>query len=65
MRVFLAILAAIAGGVSLLMLVAAFTKDGSDLQIIGAGVFLTVLVVALGLVGVMVRLEEIRDGRKS
>lgn len=64
MRAFLAILAIPAGGLALLLLATAFLKDGSDLQIIGAGVFMTALAVCLGLVGVMARLEQIRDGKK-
>jgi hypothetical protein len=63
MRVFLAILAVPAGGLTLVMFLSALTKDGSDLQLIGAGVFMTAFVVCLGLIGVMVRLEEIRDRR--
>lgn len=63
MRVFLAILAVPAGGLALAMFLSALTKDGSDLQLIGAGVFMTVLAVCLGLAGVLSRLEEIRDGK--
>lgn len=61
MRWFLAILALITGGASLLMLLTALTTGGSDIQLIGAGVFMTAFAVCLGLIGVMARLEEIRD----
>lgn len=47
MRIFLAILAIPSGGIAILMAVATFTEGGSDLQMIGAGVFLTVFVVCL------------------
>lgn len=39
----------------------AFTKGGTDMHFIGSGVFLTAFLLALGLVGVLVRLEQIRD----
>lgn len=65
MRFVLAILAWPAGIMAVLLMASALTKNGSDIQIIGSGVFLTVLVVALGCVGVMARLEEIRDRKKE
>lgn len=65
MRWFLGILALICGGASLLLVLVAFGKDGTDMHFIGSGVFLTAFVVCLGLVGVMTRLEDIRDNRKE
>ena len=58
MRIFLAILAVPAGGIALLMAVATFTTGGSDLQMIGAGVFMTVLVVCLAGIGIIGNLEK-------
>lgn len=60
MRIFLAILAIPAGGLALLMFIAGLTKDGSDLQFIGAGVFLILLAVCLSSAGIMARLEKMR-----
>lgn len=65
MRIFLAILAIPAGGLALLMLVAAMTKDGSDIQIIGAGVFMTVMVVCIAGAGIMARLERIQVRKET
>jgi hypothetical protein len=61
MRWFLAVLAFVNGGAFMLMVLAGLTEGGSDIQIIGAGVFMTAFAICLGLIGVMVRLEEIRD----
>lgn len=61
MRALLFIIALLSGALTLLSIVSAFTTGGSDIQLIGAGVFLTVFSVACGLLGVMVRLEQIRD----
>lgn len=65
MRVFLFVLAILSGGLTLVLLLAALAKGGSDIQIIGAGVFLTVLAVSLAGIGVMARLEQIRDRAKQ
>lgn len=61
MRIFLAILAIPSGGIALLMAVATFTEGGSDLQMIGAGVFMTVMAVCLAGAGIMARLERKGD----
>jgi hypothetical protein len=63
MRWFLGILSLICGGAAILLLLVALSKDGNDMHFIGSGVFLTAFVVCAGLVGVMVRLEQIRDRR--
>jgi hypothetical protein len=63
MRIFLSIMALPAGGLALIMAAVAFTKDGSDIQMIGAGVFLTVMVICLAGVGIMARIEKL--GRKE
>jgi hypothetical protein len=61
MRWLLWILAFVTGGAALLAAVAAFSTGGTDIQLIGAGVFLTAFAICVGMVGVMVRLEQIRD----
>jgi hypothetical protein len=63
MRIFLTILAMPAGALAALMAIATFTKDGSDIQMIGAGVFLTVMVVCIAGAGIMARIEKL--GRKE
>jgi hypothetical protein len=65
MRWLLAILAIPSGGAALLLLIAAFTPTGSDFHFIGSGVFLTAFVLAVGLIGVLVRLEQIRDSKRE
>lgn len=61
MRAFLVILSMPTGAAAIMLLLVAFTSGGTDFHFVGAGVFLTAFVLALGLVGVMARLEEIRD----
>lgn len=65
MRIFLAILAIPAGGLALVMAIAGMTKDGSDIQIIGADVFLTVVAVCIAGVGIMARLEKLKGAKES
>jgi hypothetical protein len=38
--------------------------DGTDIQLIAAGIFSTVFAVAIGCEGIIARLEEIRDKDK-
>jgi hypothetical protein len=61
MITFLVIISWPIGAAALLLLAVAFTSGGTDFHFIGSGVFLTAFVLAMGLIGVLRRLEEIRD----
>ena len=60
MRHFLNVLGAIAGLASVVALLSVFFAKGTDIQLIAAGIFGTMLVCATGLAGVMERLEELQ-----
>ena len=64
MRMFLLIIAAVAAALGAMAFVTGMRENGSDIQVIAAGVYFTVFVIALGCEGIMGRLEEIRDKDK-
>lgn len=61
MRFILILLAIPAGLLGLICLATVFTKGGSDIQLIAFGVFLVAVAVAVAGIGIMARLEQIRD----
>ena len=63
MRIFLFILALIAGSMAALSLFASMGEGASDIQLIAFGIFLAALAVASGSIAIISRLEEIRDKR--
>ena len=65
MRHFLNVIGGIAGLAAILFFLAYVFANGTDLQLIGVGVFGTMLACAAGLAGVMERLEELRDKKKG
>lgn len=60
MRHFLNVIAGIAGLATVMALLAAFLAKGTDIQLMAAGIFATVMVCAAGLAGVMEILERKR-----
>lgn len=65
MRLFLLIIAALAGFFAFIAFYATFNDErGTDIQLIAGGIFSIVCVVALGCEGIMARLEQIRDKDK-
>lgn len=63
MRHFLNVIGAIAGLGAALSLLSVFLGRGTDLQLIVVGVFGTMMACAVGMAGVMERLEELRKAK--